>query len=417
MLLKFPRFHREILHQSHWEAGELLGRIRIVIAEGFSRDITVPHGKQKYLFDRIRDVVAFSFQHAPLHILEFSSIAWPNAGMWPRSSAQVINRSAPRSTRNLQSEDLHAHSPRRPSGWANRDMLPPMALTSDPTLARSGVPTLSPATSGLPLTDDPFTDFRRANTVFRRIKRSTVDDTPMPDYISTGTERTRAYSDMTGLSYENDHDTSDTTLTGNGPSLGELIHKLSPARAREILIKASTPSKGGNNGTEVPTNSPSSNVELPAQPSTTFQLPRFEAFADRAGRVAEQEASPRSPSASQISPNPAEVLLPRTARKRASPVNSIRGKKGATLDNEDLGKSNAASIEVTRSSSTSFRVAISSINTPIVISSETNRPRSDSNGSKRKRSTPSSPRLDDGESDTCSHNKKATRETLDASIN
>ena len=415
MPLKFPRFHREILHQLHWEAGELLGRIRIVIAEGFSRDITAPHGKQGYLFDRVRDVVAFSFQHAPLHILEFSGIAWPNAGMWPRCSAQVVNHSAPRGARNLQPEDLHAHSPRRPSGWAKRDMLPPTALASDPTFARSGVTTLLPATSGLPLTDDPFTDFRRTNTVFRRMKRSTVDDTPMPDYVSTGTERTRAYSDMTGLSYENDNDISDTTLTGNGPSLGELIHKLSPERAREILIKASTPSKGGNNGIEVPTNSPSSNVELLGQPSTT-QLPHFEDVADRAGKGLEQEASTRSPSASQISPYSAEGLLPRTARTDASPVSSIRGKKRAILDIEDMGKSSAASIEVMRSTSTSFRVAVSSMDTPIVISSETNRPRSDSNGSKRKRSNSGSPGLDDGESDPCSHNKKASRETLDASI-
>jgi hypothetical protein len=32
--LRFPQFHQEILHQSHWAAGDLLGRIRVVIAEG-----------------------------------------------------------------------------------------------------------------------------------------------------------------------------------------------------------------------------------------------------------------------------------------------------------------------------------------------------------------------------------------------
>lgn len=58
--LRFPLFHQEILEQRYWDAGELYGRIRVVVSEGFAR----PHRNPP--FERVKEVVAFSFQHAPL---------------------------------------------------------------------------------------------------------------------------------------------------------------------------------------------------------------------------------------------------------------------------------------------------------------------------------------------------------------
>ncbi|TVY37945.1 hypothetical protein LSUB1_G003160 [Lachnellula subtilissima] len=58
--LKFPTFHKELLSQSYWNAGDDLGRIKLVIAEGFSRD------NLTYPFERVKNIVSFSFQHAPL---------------------------------------------------------------------------------------------------------------------------------------------------------------------------------------------------------------------------------------------------------------------------------------------------------------------------------------------------------------
>jgi hypothetical protein len=58
--LGFPPFHRELLTQSYWNASDDLGRIKVVIAEGFPRE------SQTMPFERIRNIVAFSFQHAPL---------------------------------------------------------------------------------------------------------------------------------------------------------------------------------------------------------------------------------------------------------------------------------------------------------------------------------------------------------------
>lgn len=62
--LRFPSFHKEVLQQPHWEPGDPVGRIRLVLSEGVLRE-TTPPAPSAAMFDRFRDVVAFSFQHAP----------------------------------------------------------------------------------------------------------------------------------------------------------------------------------------------------------------------------------------------------------------------------------------------------------------------------------------------------------------
>lgn len=58
--LRFPPFRSEVLRQNYWSPGDEVGRIKIVISEGFPRDsLTVP-------IERVKNIVAFSFQHAPL---------------------------------------------------------------------------------------------------------------------------------------------------------------------------------------------------------------------------------------------------------------------------------------------------------------------------------------------------------------
>lgn len=59
-LLRFPPFRSELLQQSYWNPADELGRIKIVVSECFPRDsVTVPT-------ERVKNIVAFSFQHAPL---------------------------------------------------------------------------------------------------------------------------------------------------------------------------------------------------------------------------------------------------------------------------------------------------------------------------------------------------------------
>lgn len=57
--LPFPLFHSEILTQDWWSPEQDLGRIKVVISEGFARGI------HDLPFERIKNVVVFSFQHAP----------------------------------------------------------------------------------------------------------------------------------------------------------------------------------------------------------------------------------------------------------------------------------------------------------------------------------------------------------------
>ena len=57
--LRWPSFHPEQLTNPYWNAGENMGRIKITIAEGYMQDGERAH------FIRIRNVITFSFQHAP----------------------------------------------------------------------------------------------------------------------------------------------------------------------------------------------------------------------------------------------------------------------------------------------------------------------------------------------------------------
>ncbi|KAK1977207.1 hypothetical protein LZ30DRAFT_785059 [Colletotrichum cereale] len=79
--LRFPAFHSgEILQQRFWNPGDDFGRIKVTMTESFPREsVTMP-------FERVKNVIAFSFQHAPLEILESSAIAWPNPTMWQKPS-------------------------------------------------------------------------------------------------------------------------------------------------------------------------------------------------------------------------------------------------------------------------------------------------------------------------------------------
>lgn len=57
--LRFPAFHSEILRQQTWDSRDLYGRIRVIISEGYYRPLRSPP------FQRVKDILALSFQHAP----------------------------------------------------------------------------------------------------------------------------------------------------------------------------------------------------------------------------------------------------------------------------------------------------------------------------------------------------------------
>lgn len=316
--------------------------------------------------------------------------------MWKRASGAVVNRGPPQRTKTPHTEDLHAHSPRHPTGWSSRAVLPPIASASDLTSARSVVNCGLPIMSGHPLAEDPFTDLRQTNAIFRPVKRPALDDASMPGYVSTSTEQSRTYSDMTGRNYERKKERSGT-FVDNDVSLEEFIDKLSPEKSHDMLLQHCTPSKSSDGSIQVSTNSSSSNVELPSQSSATVQETNLQ-----------HEVFARTRRGLRISPGLVESELPRAVPKDARPISSTRGKR--PFDQEVSLQSRVPSYEATKSTSKIFNVAVSNLDRPNVISSDINRSRSDSHGSKRKRSNSSSPRTDDGETSPYSTSKKTLRE-------
>ncbi|GKT62966.1 hypothetical protein ColTof3_10305 [Colletotrichum tofieldiae] len=59
--LRFPAFHSsKVLRQQFWNPGDNFGRIKVTMTESFPRDSTTMP------LERVKNVVVFSFQHAPL---------------------------------------------------------------------------------------------------------------------------------------------------------------------------------------------------------------------------------------------------------------------------------------------------------------------------------------------------------------
>ncbi|ELR03055.1 hypothetical protein VC83_05151 [Pseudogymnoascus destructans] len=166
--LRFPEFHQELLSQNYWNAGDDLGRIKIIIAEGLHRE------SPAMSFDRIKNIVAFSFQHAPLEVLESSSIAWPNAEMWRHISfvaGMLPGGNVPRKS-SEGAVEAHSHSPRRRSISLARPQRPPPAMGM---MLPPGLPVFP-----RPANFDPFTE-RRAT----QWRQPSSADVSMPDYSSS----------------------------------------------------------------------------------------------------------------------------------------------------------------------------------------------------------------------------------------
>lgn len=58
--LRFPPFHTEVLTQTWANPAQNMGRIKVIIAEGIN------HGPGVSAFEKTKNLVSFSFQHAPL---------------------------------------------------------------------------------------------------------------------------------------------------------------------------------------------------------------------------------------------------------------------------------------------------------------------------------------------------------------
>ncbi|KAG8533712.1 uncharacterized protein KY384_001453 [Bacidia gigantensis] len=103
--LRFPAFHVQMLQQTWIDPSEPMGRIKLIISEGLQSFGTLE-------FKKKRNVAMFSFQHAPLALLEDVGIAWPNPGMWYQSMPHPEDYISPTKMQ-VTDPTIHAHSPRR----------------------------------------------------------------------------------------------------------------------------------------------------------------------------------------------------------------------------------------------------------------------------------------------------------------
>ncbi|KAL1958853.1 hypothetical protein VTO42DRAFT_3690 [Malbranchea cinnamomea] len=260
--LRFPPFHEELLLHTRWDATEVYGRIRVIIAEGFTRPRRSPP------FERVRDLVVFSFQHAPLHILEQSNIAWPNHGMWQQGLHPFVKYSVgPYHV--AKDDEAHSHSPTRHDSQklARHDVLVGQSSTWQyrlyPTPSMPWQPAPWPERDArwgpVPPTSDPFVEPFKAPVpvsmpmpmpVPSRRNRSTLDDVSMPDYVASTSSSSRAISSGTGSSLgQNKEPTLPAAL--NDEQYNQLIEALSPKKLQS--------------GTCAPANTPTSHQPRPTK--------------------------------------------------------------------------------------------------------------------------------------------------------
>ncbi|EEP77258.1 predicted protein [Uncinocarpus reesii 1704] len=291
--LRFPPFHEEILRHTHWDAGEMYGRLRIVIAEGLARPNRSPP------FERVRDIIIFSFQHAPLNILEHSNIAWPNPGMWLQGPRPFLQYSFGHEKGYIKDDEAHSHSPTRHEGrpiigniGSSQAMLP---YRLQPTAAmpwqHNPWPEGDPGwVVPTPPILDPFVDPYRN----RANNRSTIDDISMPDYVGSTTNSSRVIS--SNISFGRSQEPS-VPAAIDDEQYNQLIEALSPKKTAS--------------GTCAPANTPVSTAPKKTQPSTASE-PRVKASRPGPLKEISQPASRVSSGSSVVSEGSSAEKIPTT---------------------------------------------------------------------------------------------------------
>ncbi|GFG16845.1 hypothetical protein IFM61392_09722 [Aspergillus lentulus] len=334
--LRFPPFHQDILEQRHWEAGDLHGRIRVVIAEGFARPNRNPP------FERVKDIIAFSFQHAPLQVLECSNIAWPNSGMWSRGQRVFKYNAGSVLSGPKQEEDLHAHSPTRhenrsvvansnrvsnPAAYAawpyrNYPPPPPQWVNSNREATWSYQPTQEP------LMADPFIDPHILDPAARhRGARPSWEDVCMPDYHSSSSS-SRAISSMTGISYEHSKQPS-IVAPIDEETYSQLFEGVSPPKPLACTSQAPK-----NTSSALPSVASKLSAAAEERSSSCVKSARRPSILKELSQPGSRSVSGSSAKSSL----PAEPLLEAaaTCKLHVSPTTQIRSKKeGNSSDNKE----------------------------------------------------------------------------------
>ncbi|KAK6587412.1 hypothetical protein PZA11_000702 [Diplocarpon coronariae] len=360
--LKWPTFHKELLSQSYWNPGDDLGRIKIIISEGFSRELLT------YPFERIKNIVSFSFQHAPLEVLEASSIAWPNASMWRQVS--LLGPYVPHQVSPRQGSDIeaHSHSPRhgQPSNRPLFSVVP--AIGSMPPPLFSKQPTI-----------DPFVE--TSNPAFTNWRHISKSDTSMPDYSSSNTRTTSSRQFSDPMQYEKTGKYESIQMPGAFESLCEaLLPGGAPVTEKPASISSSVKSRKENiqDSSLVTTDiNPVGNENATRKVSQQFvtispaQITETGATNKNITRKPGQQSAAPNNSTDTSAPAPAapsSAIVENSMRRLSQPFTTTNGSNkrqrvvsaaAKAIDDEDEPRSSpsrAASISVRKTSQASVRI-------------------------------------------------------------
>ncbi|CRG91532.1 putative RNA-binding protein C23E6,01c [Talaromyces islandicus] len=344
-LLRFPTFHPEVLDQYVWDAADTYGRLRIVVSEGLARPHRVPP------FERVKDIVVFSFQHAPLNILENCGIAWPNPNMWSQLPANLFRHQlnyggyGAFGDHKDHMDDLHTHSPTRHDStrletsrindnggglhdlysnippWAQKSFVPAPAAPQPPPPAMNWANiygdsrlNLQPSNFGGMYNNaftglDPFVDPPMAHRI-NQMQRS-LDDISMPD-AGPMSVSSRAMSSINGMSY--DHSQQASLAASRDDDHYNVIELTSPAKAQQAssALQNSVPS-----------------IPPVSRPSAAAQA-RSESYSKATSKVPHAESKdPRQVSGSSVRSGQGGSVVETITTRRllVSPKDQVKGRK------------------------------------------------------------------------------------------
>ncbi|KAJ5935719.1 hypothetical protein N7466_005266 [Penicillium verhagenii] len=337
--LRFPAFHPEILDQQHWDAGDLFGRIKVIISEGFARPNRSPP------FERVKDVISLSFQHAPLSILEYSNIAWPNSNMWTDALRADSKYNSTRNPDGPKPDDTtpHGHSPSR----AEPRSVHPTSSESSGSRGEVYNAWVSNRAFPVPISQwdrqgserrlgyhpdlyadryfEPFTiatenligDLTNNETWHHRGAQSSREDVPMPDYSSTSSSR--VFSSVTGMSYEHSKQPSMATPIDDD-QYNDLVQSLTPTKLPPTI------------GTRAPSNTPSALLAAAKPSAEQARSTALSQSSTRASALRElSQSSTRNVSGSSIKSLSSEKFST-PSKLGNSPKGNIKGKKERTKE-------------------------------------------------------------------------------------
>jgi len=323
-------------------------------------------------------------------ILQYSGIAWPNPGIW-KQAPQGVEHHALIGTRPAAAMDYdaHAHSPRRsmynsksfpcfndPAECVARNCAHPIHYASvnptAPPLYQSSWAPSTAAAGNVPQNpmstcDDPFVGPPPAPTIAKRF--STSHNVFMPDYSWSKSGHSRAYTDMSGISYH----PKNIEESVNEAETEEIIKAPSPGKANKLIQGTQPPMKTSSGWP------PSSHHVSPALPA------RVASHGPSGGQNVSLDVNPRldlsrSTAASLRPEHPLSKFLP--PRDRHSPDGSRTSKETTVVVGNDDNLPFESSVTAQNQSSFASNGAAQTRDP----SDETIHHRSKSNASKRKRS-------------------------------